>query len=827
MPRIVMIYCINPQCIQRSNLDNASQCAACGTPLVVNGSYRLLRILRESEQIYSTELFEVSNAWDNNVRQVLKSLVRNEPLLLKHFTQEQKLLTNNLEHSGIPKGKDSFLITIPSTNQELHCFVMEWIEGEDLSVYLKNHGAIDEATALEWLEQITNILAYVHKSQIFHRDIKPSNIMRRANGQIVLIDFGAVRSMTPTVINGKGNTIVYSHGFTAPEQRLGNAVPQSDFYALGRTFAHLLMQKVPDDDDLSDWEKDVHPPLSSAFVTLIDDLIQDLPQARPQSAQKLQERIEKIKKSAAVAQMQSQPSNREPATTIVRSRKPLKRPSWLLWSGLLLLTLFIVIFIKECVPPSNTVPNTNLLGCTSSNGDDISCGEKILTYGKPKTSPKANGSKAMRDAYLAIEKHDPVSAQHFFAEAKSLFKEALDKDPNDPEVRIYYNNARIQADGKEFYTIAVAVPLNGSPGAISDSGDKGNRGLEILRGVAQAQEEAYNSESKFRLRVLIGDDHNDEKKDAPSIASEFGKRSDILAVVGHYTSEGTAATLCIYQEKELVLISPTSTTSDWENNEKCKDTFFRTVPSNKQEARGLAEYLFSNKQLQAIGKNQQRIAIFYRKKSLYSRTLQKAFNEECQHKLDKCKVLPPVDISQDNFNSQAEIDKANKLGVTALAVFPDGLTSSAFKNSLDLISKNKGKLSVVSGNSLFAPETLDTIRRNPASSKNLVIAVSWDRKDPKNKNFAENAKNLWKADVNWRSAMSYDAAKVIIAALSKNPQPDRKKLLKILKSNEFNTEDGYATGIVSFDGSNRQQDLYKLLEVKGTSQDLDFFSFTP
>ncbi|HBE17492.1 MAG TPA: serine/threonine protein kinase, partial [Cyanobacteria bacterium UBA11367] len=49
----------------------------------------------------------------------------------------------------------------------------------------------------------------------------------------VLIDFGAVREVTETYllrVNGQDGTAIISPGYTPPEQAMGKAIPQSDFY---------------------------------------------------------------------------------------------------------------------------------------------------------------------------------------------------------------------------------------------------------------------------------------------------------------------------------------------------------------------------------------------------------------------------------------------------------------------------------------------------------------------------------------------------------------------------------------------------------------------
>jgi serine/threonine protein kinase len=67
--------------------------------------------------------------------------------------------------------------------------------------------------------------------------------MLTQNGLLVLIDFGTVREITDTYESkhaAKQITTIHTPGYAALEQFNGQASPQSDFFALGRTFVYLL-----------------------------------------------------------------------------------------------------------------------------------------------------------------------------------------------------------------------------------------------------------------------------------------------------------------------------------------------------------------------------------------------------------------------------------------------------------------------------------------------------------------------------------------------------------------------------------------------------------
>ncbi len=295
-----MSYCINPKCQNRQNHDSLSICQSCGTDLLINSRYRLVSPLRELNATYPTDIFEVQD-WgfgvDNwGTRKVLKVLkYNNNPDLVRLFKQEARTLIF-LKDSGIPKVEPDayFLVTLPEGAKQLHCLVMEFIKGENLAQWLDTNGSISQELALDWLEQLTEILNKIHSQKLLHRDIKTSNLILRPNGELALIDFGTVG------VGENGATRVGTIGYAAPEQMIGEAVLQSDFFALGRTFVHLLTgispMDFPEDSKTGKlfWRKSVKG-ISKDFADLIDDLMAPSPGKRPNNTRAILNRIMAIR----------------------------------------------------------------------------------------------------------------------------------------------------------------------------------------------------------------------------------------------------------------------------------------------------------------------------------------------------------------------------------------------------------------------------------------------------------------------------------------------------------------------------------------------------
>ncbi|MBE9217526.1 serine/threonine-protein kinase [Dolichospermum flos-aquae] len=297
-----MSYCINPHCPKPIDLANANNpiCRNCGSQLLLQNRYRVLKQLGQGG---FGNTFEID---DGGETKVLKVLTENNSKTVELFQQEAKVLSQ-LNSVGIPKVEaDGYFTVLPKNSSvPLHCLVMEKIAGVNLEQWMefRKYQPISDKEAVNWLKQIVEILALVHAQKYFHRDIKPQNIMLRPSGQLVLIDFGAVRQITTTILAGNSHTRIISQGYSPPEQQNGYSVQQSDFFALGRTFIFLLTGKEPQDKAIYDpltnelhWRK-YAVNISPLLADLIDNLIAPTANQRPENTRVILQKLKKIEKA--------------------------------------------------------------------------------------------------------------------------------------------------------------------------------------------------------------------------------------------------------------------------------------------------------------------------------------------------------------------------------------------------------------------------------------------------------------------------------------------------------------------------------------------------
>jgi serine/threonine protein kinase len=164
---------------------------------------------------------------------------------LELFEREAQVLSQ-LSHPQIPQYLEYFHVDTPS-NRAFY-IVQQLAPGKPLTdwVNIGWHGT--EAEVRDIASQLLAILQYLHQQSppLIHRDIKPHNIIRNDDGQVFLVDFGAVQNVYHNTLM-KGSTVAGTYGYMAPEQFRGMAVPSSDLYGLGATLLYLLTHRSPAD----------------------------------------------------------------------------------------------------------------------------------------------------------------------------------------------------------------------------------------------------------------------------------------------------------------------------------------------------------------------------------------------------------------------------------------------------------------------------------------------------------------------------------------------------------------------------------------------------
>ncbi len=130
-----------------------------------------------------------------------------------------------------------------------HYIAMDEAVGMDLhgwAMRFREAGVPFPADALEEiLTGLLDILGSVHAQGIYHCDVKPANIVIDGEGNITLIDFGAVRSTGQQ----HDENVQVSPGFSPPEFYPGHREligPWTDIYMLAALFYEIISGRAPE-----------------------------------------------------------------------------------------------------------------------------------------------------------------------------------------------------------------------------------------------------------------------------------------------------------------------------------------------------------------------------------------------------------------------------------------------------------------------------------------------------------------------------------------------------------------------------------------------------
>ncbi len=228
-----------------------------GAGLVVNGRYKLLSKLGEGgfATVYLAEDLELGR---QSAVKFLHADVFNDEEDGLRFQREAKLL-GRLVHPNIVSAyafgytevsdKDSGVVSVPY-------IVMELLEGESLSSYLKSVERLKPEICIEIFSQVAAGLEAAHQAGVIHRDLNSSNIfLVKSAGklQVKLIDFGISHVHSDSSSTGKLTKTGFLMGtpsYMSPELAAGQkATVQSDIYSFGCVLYECLAGKLPFEAD--------------------------------------------------------------------------------------------------------------------------------------------------------------------------------------------------------------------------------------------------------------------------------------------------------------------------------------------------------------------------------------------------------------------------------------------------------------------------------------------------------------------------------------------------------------------------------------------------
>ncbi len=179
-----------------------------------------------------------------------------DPASAIRFEREMKAI-GRLKHPNIVAATDA------GTVNHHPYLVMEYVEGQTLSQWVKQNGPMPSRQAISLAVQVCQGLEHAHSAGIIHRDIKPSNLMLTISGTIKILDLGLAlpidsQSLDETMLElsstrddsakpadiTSASRVVGTLAYMAPEQlQHAHMVDhRADLFGLGRTLWFLLSE---------------------------------------------------------------------------------------------------------------------------------------------------------------------------------------------------------------------------------------------------------------------------------------------------------------------------------------------------------------------------------------------------------------------------------------------------------------------------------------------------------------------------------------------------------------------------------------------------------
>lgn len=133
--------------------------------------------------------------------------------------------------------------------EQMAYMAMEFLEGKELKDILASEEKPAVSTAIDWIAQIADGLAFAHENMVIHRDVKPSNIMIVRGGLAKITDFGIAR-MPSSAVKTMTGMILGSPRYMSPEQVIGRTLDhRTDIFSLGVVLYETLTGIAPFDGD--------------------------------------------------------------------------------------------------------------------------------------------------------------------------------------------------------------------------------------------------------------------------------------------------------------------------------------------------------------------------------------------------------------------------------------------------------------------------------------------------------------------------------------------------------------------------------------------------
>ncbi len=261
---------------------------------ILSDRYRIIRELSQDDfsTLYAAEDLTDVNSPQRQIER-LQPQYESEVLgtqswqkVLQAFVEQGKILKKISQHPQIPQ-----LLAFFECDRQFY-LVQELFEDETLEQRLED-SLINQAEAIEWLQEILGILEFTHQANVAHLNIQPSSLIQHQDGKKFLTNFAGIKNSI--LFKNKPLQSIVNQDFAAPEQIEGKADFTTDIYALGKTIIYALTGQVsefiqpktlPDEDVQQPSTVDSYSSadISPKLANILNKMVGNQPSLRYQSA---------------------------------------------------------------------------------------------------------------------------------------------------------------------------------------------------------------------------------------------------------------------------------------------------------------------------------------------------------------------------------------------------------------------------------------------------------------------------------------------------------------------------------------------------------------
>ncbi|MDJ0511554.1 MAG: ABC transporter substrate-binding protein [Crocosphaera sp.] len=420
-----------------------------------------------------------------------------------------------------------------------------------------------------------------------------------------------------------------------------------------------------------------------------------------------------------------------------------------------------------------------------------------------------------------------------FYKAYRLFLSAWKKEKErysvgNPETLIYLNNCLIEQykntleeEEVKIYTLAIVVPFHHNQGKVAS---------EILRGIAQIQslinysiyQHLSNLEyieelqqqffsinqntQKIVIKILIVNEPNNIHFSTNKIAEklcELCSELNIIAVLGHYSSEMTKKAIPIYSKHGMVLLNFSSTSNELSDlSEGEKWVFYRLNTKDMIAGQKLVNYLTEI----STDNKYQNTSIIYNQNSSYSSSYQKTIKTCLKQNKSLFNHLGDYsNLGGNRHKIRSYLTQIIDKNVDIIFIIPDGGIEPNSLNNTGFISRLNVSNCLIAGSATFYQENviywvdeLKQLELITHENMNIIACIPWHFNSSNNginsnnnmsTNFCSLGRKLWgDNNLTWRSATAFDAVLTVFRTLEKysinNHQDLSEKMDIFLKRNQ-------------------------------------------